>query len=98
MEEIYGVSFTMGIISISLILIGTLIKNTNSAELISGYDIELDSPNKEFLSKMFGNGMILMGIISTLFTVSYLLLTKGENNDGVRRNLTLPPVYLSDTF
>lgn len=83
MNEVYGISFTAVLIGVSLILVGAFIKKTKSAELISGYDVKKDSSNKEFLSEIFGNGMMLMGIISLISTLPYFIITKSATNEDV---------------
>lgn len=86
MSELYGVTFTMLIIDISFLLIGFFIKKTKSAELISGFDINKDNDNKEFLAQLFGNGILLMGIISTMLTVAFFIMTRNATLDTVKSN------------
>ena len=86
MNELYGVTTVMIIMSISLFLVGIFIKKTNAAELISGYEEKKDGHNKEFLAKLFGNGIILMGIISSITTIVYYFISKGTDADILKRN------------
>ncbi len=86
MNELYGSTIVMIIISISLFLVGIFIKKTNAAELISGYEEKKDNKNKEFLAKLFGNGIILMGVILSVTTIVYFFISKGTNPNIIKRN------------
>lgn len=86
MTEFYGVSLTMVMIDISLILVGFFIKKTKSAELIAGFDIKKDEKNKEFLADLFGRGLMLMGIISTIETLIFVVITNQSADYIVKRN------------
>lgn len=89
MSELYGVTFTVSIIGISLFVIGFFIKKTKSAELISGYESEKDYDSKDLIAEFFGNGMMLMGLISIILTIVYFFITRSIVSNVKRNSVIL---------
>lgn len=72
MNEFLGIMAVELIMGLSLIGVGFFVKKTRSGDLVSGFDPNLD--NKDELAILFGNGMMLTGIIILFAWIIYLLM------------------------
>ena len=68
--EAIGCLIVISIMTIANIIIGLIIKRKKVVDIISGYDEKLD--NKEFIAELFGNHMIILGVIEIITSLVYV--------------------------